>query len=119
MGGGGVAWNGFSQLLPFSRAIPVNAIASVLAQSIFNELGLVGPDKAVAEEVQKQVDVSTSQGFTPMMTGHSLGGGLAKAIGAGMGVRTVVFSPVGMCYSAGRILEEWQFENLKEIVSIV
>jgi len=117
--GSGIVWNVGSQFLPFSRAIPVNEITSILSQGIFDRLGLLGPEQVIEKAIEQQINQSLAEGFTPMITGHSMGGGLAKAVGAKLGIQTVVFSPIGMTYSAGRIMDKEFRNNLKDVVSIV
>lgn len=47
-------------------------------------------------------DASCSADHVPILTGHSLGGGIAQVIGARLGIPVVAFSPPGIGYSALR-----------------
>mmetsp|Transcript_610 Transcript_610/g.2010 ORF Transcript_610/g.2010 Transcript_610/m.2010 type:complete len:188 (+) Transcript_610:1464-2027(+) len=54
-------------------------------------------------KVQALVRRSRDDGFTPVLTGHSLGGGIAQTAGAVFGVATLAFSPIGLSYTEWRV----------------
>lgn len=69
---------------------------------------------AAARDVHKR---SLADGYDVVVTGHSLGGGMAQIIGADVGVPTLTWSAVGVLYSLDRF-RITQDEVIRNVVNI-
>merc|ERR1712039_663104 len=83
--------------------IPMVVARTLLAFDVRKLLGLPVPWFEVQDLVREVVVQSRADGFAVVLTGHSLGGGLAQIIGATEGIPTLAFSPVGVGLTSGRV----------------
>mmetsp|Transcript_98697 Transcript_98697/g.254996 ORF Transcript_98697/g.254996 Transcript_98697/m.254996 type:complete len:667 (+) Transcript_98697:54-2054(+) len=101
----GLFWNIFmNYAMPFGMLMGNEVGQYFLSQEIL--MGSNINENMYVEKlryIQGRVEQSRREGFTPLLTGHSLGGGVAQAAGALFGVSTMTFSPVGLTYSETRV----------------
>jgi len=91
------------QVVPFGELLP-NGFGSFVANLDLRDMfGFQEPWIGLCDEVAAVLKKSKQQGYDTIITGHSLGGGLAQVLGAYHHVPTVGFSPVGMTYTQGRV----------------
>jgi hypothetical protein len=90
-------------LMPFGSLIPQDFANALLS---FDRNMLFGVEPVWAsslEAVRRVAQQSRASGYRMVITGHSLGGGLGQFYAAKLGERAVVFSPVGMSLTEGRV----------------
>lgn len=90
-------------VMPLGNTISTDFIQTLLALDVRSLLGLRPMWADAVEQVREQARRSNEDGYALVLTGHSLGGGLAQVAGAANGVPTLAFSPVGITFTAGRI----------------
>jgi len=89
-------------VMPLGSLFPLSWSSFVLAPDIREILGLPTSWEEVQEKIVAIHQQSSKDGFALILTGHSLGGGIAQLIGSVEGIRTVTFSPVGQAVTQSR-----------------
>jgi len=99
----GMLWHILMDMvLPFGNLIPTKVGTYMLSDDMFTIAPYGSPAAPFFTNVKRMVERARSDGFKPILTGHSLGGGMAQTAGAIFEVQVLAISPVGMSYSTGR-----------------
>lgn len=96
-------WGLVMSFMPFSGVVPAEYARNILSFDLRRYLLVDPPWTSILEEVTEFHAKSLAEGYNLVLTGHSLGGGIAQGIGASLGVPTIVFSPVGLSLSMARV----------------
>lgn len=91
--------------LPFGGAIPSSFIHQVLSLDVRLLLGLPAPWQPVVDQIKKLKAKSKEDGFDMVLTGVSLGGGMAAMIGSKEGIQTLAIAPVGSAMTQYRVTQ--------------
>eukprot|EP00434_Breviolum_minutum_P030258 symbB.v1.2.026764.t1/scaffold2701.1/size72746/2 len=90
-------------MMPFGTLFPLSFSRQILAPDIRELLGLPPPWQQIRDKIRKTMEKSKQDGYAVLLTGHSLGGGMAQLIGSVEGIQTVTFSPVGQAVTLARV----------------
>eukprot|EP00928_Gymnodinium_smaydae_P012156 TRINITY_DN1441_c0_g1_i3.p1 TRINITY_DN1441_c0_g1~~TRINITY_DN1441_c0_g1_i3.p1 ORF type:complete len:609 (-),score=73.16 TRINITY_DN1441_c0_g1_i3:256-2082(-) len=108
----------FNKIVPILETIPTKLtkklVSSTSMRSMLGEPRIWTRLLAAAERAKRKSD---EENYAFVVTGHSLGGGLAQIVGASLHAQTLVFSPVGVKYSTDRFgIDE---EDVSRYVTVV
>ncbi|CAK9009357.1 unnamed protein product, partial [Durusdinium trenchii] len=106
---------------PFGTLVPVTFATRRLSFDVRGLLGLDHPWVRILKQIQAAKKLSEKDGYNLILTGHSLGGGLAQVLGSLERIPTLVWMPVGGAFTAyrtfGFVINELPLEN--NIVAVV
>mmetsp|Transcript_56692 Transcript_56692/g.145917 ORF Transcript_56692/g.145917 Transcript_56692/m.145917 type:complete len:597 (-) Transcript_56692:69-1859(-) len=92
-----------SRLVPLIHLLPHKTISDLLRNAVVNKW-IGGPSvwTAVLDRARRLKEESMKDGYQVVVTGHSLGGGIAAIVGADTQLPTLAISPPGTWFSVGR-----------------
>ncbi|CAK9034776.1 unnamed protein product [Durusdinium trenchii] len=119
--GPGVFHSFVKTAFPFGSLVPTTFAKRRLSVDVCELLGLDPPWVRIGKQIQAAKELSEKDGYNLILTGHSLGGGLAQVLGSLERIPTLVWMPVGGAFTAYRTfgfeVNELPLEN--NIVAVV
>lgn len=89
-------------IMPFGQAISMS-VSRFVAVCVRSWFGIEPVGIETLEFVRAEMRQSAQDGYFLVLTGHSLGGGVAQLIGASEGISALGFSPVGATSATYRV----------------
>jgi len=98
-----VLYRALTGIMPWGNFIPKDFANAMLDFDLGHLLGVEPIFKPAYRKLQTYMNILEAKGYVPVITGHSLGGGLGQIFAARLGISAMVFSPVGISLIEGRL----------------
>jgi len=89
--------------LPFGSAIPSSFVHQFLSFDVRRALNLPAPWEPMRDQIRELKAQSQKDGFDLVLTGMSLGGGMAAMLGSVEGIQTLAIAPAGSAMTQYRV----------------
>mmetsp|Transcript_49569 Transcript_49569/g.153022 ORF Transcript_49569/g.153022 Transcript_49569/m.153022 type:complete len:1131 (-) Transcript_49569:95-3487(-) len=107
-------------LQPYASVLPTNWTSAIVDSLSFITSQFEHRYKAVLSQLEGKMEAlgATNGTARVILTGHSLGGGIASIIGARMGIATVAFDAPGLLISRNKFdLTEWSYLKFVTVIN--